>query len=288
MADQRISALLIDSSREGDDVERTLGEAGVETARAADLEEGLRTLSDRSISVVIQSLEGSGSLDAFERLRDAHPDVPVIVLTTGSGKLVGAAAVRAGAEDHVLREEVALLPRTIRYAIDQHRMRRELAELSTEDDDTGLLNLRGFIPIAEHHLRMSSRSGEPVILVFVQLDDLDRLIEVAGQQEGSRQVMDAADALRQVVRESDVLARIGHDIFCVLLTGGAGGAESVVLSRLVEAIAIRNSRGDVTTRMSVSVGTATSEDGEPSIDRILDLARRRMADQRAGGRSEGP
>ena len=286
MVDERVSALLIDSSRDGDAIERALQDAGVEPVRAADLAEGLEALEERPISVVIQSLEGSGSLDAFERLRDAHPEIPVIVVTAGSGQLVGAAAVRAGAEDHLLREEIALLPRTIRYAIDQHRMRRELARLSTEDDATGLLNVRGFIPIAEHHLRMANRSGEPVILVFVQLDELDRIVEVSGHEEGARQVVDAAEALLQVVRESDVLARIGSDTFCVLLTGGAAGAESVVLSRLVEAIAVRNSRGDVRTRMSLSVGTARSDDEDPSIDRILDLAKRRMAEQRGTGRSE--
>ena len=125
-----------------------------------------------------------------------------------------------------------------------------------------------------------------MILVFVQLDELDRIVEVSGHEEGARQVVDAAEALLQVVRESDVLARIGSDTFCVLLTGGAAGAESVVLSRLVEAIAVRNSRGDVRTRMSLSVGTARSDDEEPSIDRILDLAKRRMAEQRGTGRSE--
>jgi diguanylate cyclase (GGDEF)-like protein len=287
MVNEPGSVLLIDSSRDGDDVERLLEGAGFEVVRTEDLDQALDGLSAKPFSIAIQSLEGSGSLDAFERLREAHPELPVIVLTAEPGQLVGAAAVRAGAEDHLLRDEINVLPRTIRYAIDQHRMRRELAELSTEDDATGLPNLRGFVPIAEHHLRMSARSGEPVVLVFVQLDDLNRIIETSGHDEGARQVIDAAEALLQVVRDSDVLARIGQDTFCLLLTGGASGAESVVLSRLVEAIAVRNSSGDVRTRMSISVGTATSDESEPSIDRILDKARNRMSEQRAAGRSDG-
>ena len=85
MVDERVSALLIDSSRDGDVIARALQDAGVEPVRAADLAEGLQALEERPISVVIQSLEGSGSLDAFERLRDAHPEIPVIVVTAFLG-----------------------------------------------------------------------------------------------------------------------------------------------------------------------------------------------------------
>ena len=46
----------------------------------------------------------------------------------------------------------------------------------------------------------------------------------------------------EAVRDADVPARISEDTFCVLLTGEARGAEALVLSRLVEAIAVNDAR----------------------------------------------
>lgn len=69
--------------------------------------------------------------------------------------------------------------------------------------------------------------------------------------------------LRQVVRDSDVLARVGTDAFCVLLTGKAVGAEALVLSRLVEAVALRNARSGRTTPLSLSVGAARYDPAAP-------------------------
>ena len=80
--------------------------------------------------------------------------------------------LRAGAEDRLTRGELpdSMVPRVLRYAVERHRLRRELRrELATTDDVTGLPNLRGFAPIAEHHLRMADRTGEPVVFLFVRL-----------------------------------------------------------------------------------------------------------------------
>jgi GGDEF domain-containing protein len=52
---------------------------------------------------------------------------------------------------------------------------------------------------------------------------------------------------------------VGIDTFCVLLTGGAVGAEPLVLSRLVESVATRNARSGRPVRLSLSVGAARYE-----------------------------
>ena len=68
--------------------------------------------------------------------------------------------MHAGADDHLVRGSIpaGMLPRAVRYAVTVRRLRREL---STQDDETGLPNLRGFAPIAEHHLRMADRATRP-------------------------------------------------------------------------------------------------------------------------------
>jgi GGDEF domain-containing protein len=82
------------------------------------------------------------------------------------------------------------------------------------------------------------------------------------------------------VRASDVPARISNDTFCVLLAGSVEGAETVVLSRLVEAIAVHDARRDRPRSLSVSVGTARYEPGSGTpLSAIVEAAERHLADR---------
>jgi GGDEF domain-containing protein len=68
----------------------------------------------------------------------------------------------------------------------------------------------------------------------------------------------------------------------VLLTGDAQGAESIVLSRLVEAVAASNARGEDRQRLSVSVGSASYDPQEPlPLEELIAEADRRMGERRA-------
>ena len=125
----------------------------------------------RGVDAVLIALEGSGPLEVLGALRARAPEAAVLVVTDPDREADGAVALHGGAEDHLVRGSIpdGFLPRAIRYAIAQRRLRREL---STSDEVTGLPNLRGFAPIAEHHLRMADRAKTPVVFVFVRLDGL--------------------------------------------------------------------------------------------------------------------
>jgi diguanylate cyclase (GGDEF)-like protein len=130
------------------------------------------------------------------------------------------------------------------------------------DEMTGLYNLDALTLIAEHRIR--DRAKEPVVLVFLWLDELDEIGRERGADEASRLVQEAAGVLRQATRESDVVARVGRGAFCILLTGAAPGAEAIVLSRLVEAIAEHRLEGEHPSALSVSVGTAQYDPNNPA------------------------
>jgi diguanylate cyclase (GGDEF)-like protein len=209
---------------------------------------------------IVLSLDDAGPLDALKDARASAPDAGVVVVTAPSSAADGTVALHAGAEDHLVRDQLfgALLPRAIRYAAAMRQVRRDLA---TEDEVTSLPNLRGFAPIAEHHLRMADRSGRPVVFVFVRLDDEPELVASLGRVAADDLARDAASVLLDAIRDADVPARISPDTMCVLLTGDAEGAESAVLSRLVEAIALHDARREEPRSLALSVGTAKYDPG---------------------------
>jgi GGDEF domain-containing protein len=320
-----VRALLVDVPGEG--IERELEEAGFVVSRTGSLSDG--SLGD-AVDVVLLRLTEQRPLETFSVARSAVDGAPIVVLTEPGRDADGQAAVRAGAEDHVSRDALApgLLPRVLRYAVDQHRMRNELRELEITDELTGLPNLRGFVPVAEHRFRIADRDRVPVVLLFVRLDDLGDLsteegaiegdqvaiegdqvaiegdqvaiegdqVAIEGDQvaiEGDQVAIEAANVILDGVREADYPSRISSDTFCVLLTGRADGTEAIVLSRLVEALAVRNAQGDRARRLSLSIGSAVYDPDHPaSILDIIETARRRMSEHRSDAeeadRSESP
>jgi diguanylate cyclase (GGDEF)-like protein len=231
---------------------------------------------------VVISLDGPGPLEALETLRLKTPAAAVLVLTRPGREADGAVALHAGAEDHLVDGSIphGLLPRAIRYAVERRRLRRELA---TMDELTRMPNLRGFTAIAEHQLRMADRTGTQTVLLFIRLDDHDPIGRAQGASAANDLVRAAGEVVLNAIRDADLPARIAPDTFCVLLSGEAHGAESAVLSRLVEAIAVRDASNDRPEPLRVSVGTALYDPSRPaSLAVLLRTAEERMRPGREG------
>ena len=223
---------------------------------------------------VIVALDDPGPLEALETLRLKTPAAAVLVLTTSDREADGAVALHAGAEDHLVLGSIAdgLLPRAIRYAVERRRLRRELA---TIDEKTRLPNLRGFVAIAEHQLRMANRAGTSVVLLFVRFDD--RRTTGASSALADQVAIEAAEVLLSAIRDSDLPARIADDTFCVLLSGDAKGSEVAVLSRLVEAIALHDANKPEPAPLALSVGSAIYDPADPvSLEGLLRTAEAEM------------
>jgi diguanylate cyclase (GGDEF)-like protein len=153
------------------------------------------------------------------------------------------------------------------------------------DELTRLPNLRGFVSIAEHHLRMADRTGTPTVLLFLRLDGYEDVVASLGSTGADDLVRDAAEVLLTAIREADLPARIAPDTFCVLLSGEASGAEVTVLSRLVEAIALHDTVKPDPGPLALSVGTALYDPATPvGLERLLETAQAGLQADPSGAR----
>jgi len=250
---------------------------GVTVEAADDLLGALARVADGGVHVVLLALDlpdGEG-IPAVRSIRERAPDVPVIAVATGGG---AGRAIDAGASDVVPPDAgPELLLRAIRYATSLQRMQAELYRRQLVDELTGVYNARGFERLASHHLAMADRSKRSVPLIFVRIDALEDVGAPGETAERGRLVADAAEVVRKAVRGSDVIARVGAGVFCVLLTGDAVGADADVLSRVVEGVAMNNAKSGSPGQLSVSVGTATYDPEHPvAVDTLIAEADRRM------------
>ncbi len=248
------------------------GSEGFVVEATADLLGALAHLSDGGIDVVLVDLDlpDTSAGDVVRSLRERAPDVPVVAIAGTAERVED--ALDAGARDVLpLDAGPDLVARSLRYATEIRRLEAELERMQLMDEPTGLLAARGFKLLAGHHLLLADRSKRPVVLAFVRLDDL-------GQAQGGDAISEAAELLREAVRASDVVALTGAGMFSMLLAGADSGSESLVLARVVEAVAEHNARSGRTRAPGLSIGAAVYDPEQPvTLDELIAQAERQMA-----------
>jgi diguanylate cyclase (GGDEF)-like protein len=235
-----------------------------------DSADGLERLAAGGVDVVIVDAAASpeGAMDALVRARIEAPDVPVVVLGTGTDpESAGAIALQAGAQDWVARDPLdgPLLARVLRYAIERERLQSTLRQLALTDPLTGLYNRRGFLTLADHHLRLAPRT-RGLLLASADVPALRQINEQHGRDEGDRSLVGAAEVLRDTFRASDVVARLGADDFAVLVLDAAEETEDVIGPRLrAHMKRHREKHPEARAPLTLSLGIARFDSASPPI-----------------------
>jgi diguanylate cyclase (GGDEF)-like protein len=220
----------------------------------------LGRLARGGIDVVLlaMSLSARRGFATFTELRALAPAVPFLFLSDAEDERNGLEAVRAGAQDFLVKSEVdgPVLARALRLAIERHRLHAALLDLALVDDLTGLYNRRGFLTLATRDLRLARRGNETLLVAFADLDDLKGVNDTAGHATGDRALRDTAALLRQTFRDSDLVARIGGDEYAVLVRHAGPETADVLAERLKRQVRDFNRRAARPYQLSISLGFA--------------------------------
>lgn len=92
-----------------------------------------------------------------------------------------------------------------------------LCELSLKDPLTGLANRRHFRGVLDRTIDMVARSGEPALLLMVDIDHFKKVNDTYGHPAGDQVLLAVAQALAKCVRPMDTVARYGGEEFAVVL-----------------------------------------------------------------------
>lgn len=258
-------------------IRETLRDAGdhhITLDHADCLKAALEVLSrdEHDLILLDLSLPDSHGLETVEKTEAAAPDVPVVILTGMDDVNLGLQAVRAGAQDYLIKGEITghLLIRAIRYAIERHRMQAALRILSLIDDLTGLYNRRGFMTLAEHQLRLSRRKQSAFYLLFADLDGMKLINDTWGHQEGDQALIQTARLLKDTFRGSDIIARMGGDEFAIIAIEPAASSAEQIAKRFQDNLVAYNAKSNSPYPLSVSIGVVECiPDGKCSLDEAL-------------------
>lgn len=247
-------------------------EAGLSVSQAGaldlewvgELSQALARLTQGGFDAVLLSLDlpDSKGMVTFDRAYAFAPDVPILVLSERADEEAAVSTVQAGAQDYLVKSEVgpSLIVRSVRHAIERHRLFSALRSLSLIDDLTGLYNRRGFSDLGEQYLKLARRSGRGVTMVYVDLDRFKTINDSLGHHVGDRALLKVADILRATFRRSDIIARLGGDEFGVLALEAADESSETLVERLRERVQDFNESSAEPYQLSVSIGMAHHDD----------------------------
>ena len=294
MQQRPVKILLVESDREYlDDLRERLsvlrqGELDIEWA--GELSEALARLTQGGIDAILLDLDlpDSSGMVTFERAYAFAPDVPIIVLTDEADEKVAMATVQGGAQDYLVKAEVkaSVLARSVRHAIERHRLLSALRSLSLIDDLTGLYNRRGFSDLGEQYLKLAKRSARGVTMVYLDLDRFKTINDSLGHHVGDRALLKVADILKATFRRSDIIARLGGDEFGVLALEASRESSELLIVRLRESISEFNETSSDPYQLSISIGMARHEgDMRVRLEDLVEEADSVMYKEKHGKRS---
>ena len=96
--------------------------------------EGIEVINSKEIDLVLLNfnLQDSSGFKTLSKFIDRCPNYPIIVLTETSNEVLGNQAIKAGAQDFLVKKELnkKLLGRSMRYALQRFKTQFQLKELS--------------------------------------------------------------------------------------------------------------------------------------------------------------
>jgi diguanylate cyclase (GGDEF)-like protein/PAS domain S-box-containing protein len=162
--------------------------------------------------------------------------------------------------------------------ITERKLQEErLKDLAILDELTGLYNRRGFMALANQHLKQAKRTKRRALVIFADLNGLKRINDTHGHADGDRALIAAADVFNRTFRDSDVVARVGGDEFAILAIEADANHLENIRSRLQRALDVAN-RGNLHPfELSVSIGVVSFDpDQHNTVEELMDLADREM------------
>ncbi len=285
-----ISVLLVESEPEDlEGLRKSFAEmpgGQIELEWVSELATALQRLSAGGIDAVLlhPSLPDSDGIVSFERTNAFAPDVPIIVISDLDDGELAVSAVQGGAQDFLGKDEAtpSVLARSIRYAIERHRLLSALRSLSLIDEVTNLYNRGGFADLGEQYVKLARRSEQGITLVYVDIDRFKTINDSLGHHIGDRALLKVAEILRVTFRRSDLIARLGGDDFAVLALEATGEDAKALVERLRRQVLDSNETSKEPYQLSISVGMARYDgEGRATLEALLDQADKAMQEEKA-------
>jgi diguanylate cyclase (GGDEF)-like protein/PAS domain S-box-containing protein len=234
----------------------------------------------RAIALVVPGLELSGEHDGLDDLHRVPNERMMEAIRKDEQRLpvdVSMSSTTIGG-----REMITLIARdaTLRKLYED-----QLEHQATHDPLTGLANRTLFDELLVRAAYRADRSGQPVAVLYLDLDGFKDVNDVFGHPSGDRVLSETSRRLEAVVRPGDMVARMGGDEFVVLCEHLSEPSDAeTIATRIVQAVGKPIPLATGVATVTASVGIALGEPGETAAS-LIGRADEAMYRMKQGGKA---
>jgi diguanylate cyclase (GGDEF)-like protein len=142
--------------------------------------------------------------------------------------------------------------------------------LAQKDELTGLNNRRAFFERGHRAFEQSKRFGHSISVIMMDLDHFKTINDNYGHSVGDKVLQAVAQLIKTVVREIDIVARMGGEEFSFALPETSLEDAAYLAERLrsgIEKLVITDSGHNI--KLTASFGVAICKDDDASIEALL-------------------
>ena len=254
---------------------KIVADMGYEPVAVSNGEDALQVVKSRECSVIIldwmmPGMDGIQVCREIRKLDDDSEHVNYIIINSareGSGDI--SRALKAGANDFISKKSDAVeLRARIGVGVRTAQLERKLIDLNNRleylvrtDSLTGLLNHAAILKELSMELDRGRRDGTSTSILMMDLDRFKMVNDTYGHQMGDRVLISFANLLCSSCRSFDRIGRYGGEEFLIVLPRTDAESSMSIGNRIRENtghMVIED--GDVSVRITCSVGCCTSED----------------------------
>jgi len=224
---------------------------GITIRKLIELSAARGNYPDRSVDDLVSEIVVLLNSDVVAHSRRLLPDGRIIALSFQP--MPGGGAV-------VIYEDVT-----------EHKKSEKRAQfLATHDDLTGLPNRWMFAEAVNDAVKAGHRYGHLFAVMFMDLDRFKNINDTLGHAAGDVLLIETAKRLKECVRRSDVIARIGGDEFVILLREVSDQSQVAriaqkILTAVVKPLAIHGHECRITGSIGISMFPTDALDEETLI-----------------------
>ncbi|WP_264850416.1 GGDEF domain-containing protein [Clostridium omnivorum] len=130
---------------------------------------------------------------------------------------------------------------------------KKLNSLASFDAMTGVLNRKSGLELLEKEFNISNINNRNIVVCFVDVDKLKHINDAFGHEEGDKLIINVASILKNSIRKTDFVIRMGGDEFLIVFPQTTMKNANKVRYRILKMIEESN-QGNIKYNLSLSYG----------------------------------
>ena len=160
---------------------------------------------------------------------------------------------------------------------ERKKMEEELQKLAHYDILTGCYS-RGYgLALLEQQIKIANRKKSPILLSYLDVDNLKDINDAYGHTEGDEALKEVARFFKSILRESDIVCRIGGDEFLLIFPDSSLDDRSLIEERINKRLKKLNENLNKPYKIKFSIGFSVYDPTNPlSIEKLIKTADEKM------------